>query len=187
MFNTFDLILIMCALTGVVMVVGSILLLYQGVIKLSERSTGRALEAEFKNQLRINIRNPALALFAIGFAFFGLALYFGKVDNGPLTVSGQIKIADIDGVIVRLKSEEWPITVSSGGEIFTTFQPLERLSVLIDAPGYRPPKWYHQIKPHELKNGRIQINVPEFERVSGTALTRPKLDNPLQSIPLFDR
>jgi hypothetical protein len=137
--HTFDLILIMCGATGVFMVVGSILLLYQGAIKLSERSTNRALEADFMNQLRINIRNPALGLFAIGFAFFGLALYFAKPEGGgPLVVSGQIKIADIDGVLVRLKSEEWPIMVSSAGEIFTTIQPLEKLSVVIDAPGYRP-------------------------------------------------
>src|SRR6266511_252143 len=99
MLGTFDLILIMCGATGAVMVVGSILLLYQGVIKLSEQSTGRAVEAEFKNQLKINIRNPALALFAIGFAFFGLALYFGKSDSGPLIVSVQIKMEDLDSGI----------------------------------------------------------------------------------------
>ena len=188
MINPFDLILIMCGATGVVMVVGSIFLLYQGVIKLSGRSSGRALEADFKNQLKINIRNPALGLFVIGLAFFGLALYFATPKEGPLVVSGTIRIADIEGVIVRLKSEEWPITVSSGGEIYTTIQPLEKLSIVIDAPGYRPPRWFHQIKPNEARNGHVEISVPEFERSSGTALTKPKLDNqPPQLIPFLDR
>jgi hypothetical protein len=87
---------------------------------------------------------------------------------------------------VRLKSEEWPITVSSEGEIFTTIEPLEKLSVVIEAPGYRPPRWYHQIKPHEVKNGRIHIDIPEFHVVSGTALSKPTLDNPPQSITQFE-
>jgi hypothetical protein len=188
MLGTFDLILIMCGATGAVMVIGSILLLYQGVIKLSERNSGRALEAEFKNQLKINIRNPALGLFAIGFAFFGLALYFAKPEGGPLVVSGNIKIADIDGLVVRLKSEEWPITISSGGEISTTIQPLEKLSVVIEAPpGYRPSRWLHQIKPDEAKNGRIRIvDIPEFKLASGTALIKPKSDNSPQTIPHFE-
>jgi hypothetical protein len=183
--NTFDLILIMCGATGAMMVLGSIWLLYLGAIKLGGSGAGHALEAEFKNQVKINVRNPALGLFALGLAFFGLALYFAKPEGGPLVVSGQIKISDIDGVIVKLKSEEWPITISSGGEIFTTIQPLERLSVVIDAPGYRPPKWFHQIKPHEAKNGRIEIDIPEFKLSSGTALSKPKLDNPPQL--LLDR
>src|SRR5229473_8184122 len=184
MLNPFDLILMMCGATGLVMVVGSILMLYQGVIKLSSRASNHALEAEFRNQLKLYIRNPALALFVIGFAFFGLALYFAKPVDGPLVVSGQIKIDEIEGVIVRLKSEEWPITVSSGGEIFTTIQPLEKLSIIIEAPGYRPPKWYHQIKPTEARNGHVEISVPEFKLAAGMALTTPKLDNPPQSVPL---
>jgi hypothetical protein len=81
MLNTFNLILIMCGATGAVMVFGSILLLYLGAIKLSKQDAGHALEAEFKNQLKVNIRNPALGLFIIGFVFFGLALFFAKPEG----------------------------------------------------------------------------------------------------------
>jgi len=96
--TTFDLILLMCGLTGVVLVVGSIVLLYQGVIKLAEKSAGSALEAEYKNYLKLNIRNPALGLFAIGFAFFFLAIYFSyHEESSPLLLTGQIKgIADMN-------------------------------------------------------------------------------------------
>jgi hypothetical protein len=186
MLSPFEVIVLMCGATGVVMVVGSILLLYLGAIKLSEKGTGHALEAEFKNQVRVNVRNPALGLFAIGLAFFGLALYFAKPERGPMIVSGQIKVADVGGILVRLKSEEWPITVSSEGEIFTTIEPLEKLSLVIEAPGYRPPKWYHQIKPDEVKNGRVHINIPEFHLVSGTVLGKPMLENPPEPITQFE-
>jgi hypothetical protein len=97
--NSFDSLLMMCGVAGVVMVVGSILLLYRGVIKLGEKSAGTALEAEFKDQLKINIRNPALGLFAIGFFFFVLALYFAKhEEGGPLVVTAHIKIGDVSGI-----------------------------------------------------------------------------------------
>jgi hypothetical protein len=173
--NPFDTILIMCGATGAIMVLGSILLLYQGVIKLSERASGSALEAQFKDQVRINIRNPALGLFGIGFSFFLLALYFAKPQEGrPVVLTGHIQIADAGGILVRLKSDEWPITVSSEGEIFTTVQPLEKLALVIEAPGYRPQKWIHQIRPDEAKNGHIQIATPQFTPATAIFLPKPQ-------------
>src|SRR6266700_5740197 len=119
--STFDLILILCGVTGLVMIVGSIFLLYKGVVKLGEKSAGTALEADFKNQLKVNVRNPALGLFAIGFSFFLLALYYGKPgEGGPLVISGRIRVADAGGILVKLKSEEWPMQVSSKGTIYAT-------------------------------------------------------------------
>jgi hypothetical protein len=41
-FSTFDLVIILRGVAGLVMVVGSIILLYQGVIKLGEKSVGTA-------------------------------------------------------------------------------------------------------------------------------------------------
>ena len=91
-------------------------------------------------------------------------------------VTGHIKIANVDGILVKLKSEEWPITVSSEGEIFTTIQPLEKLAVEIEAPSYRPPKWFHPIRADEAKNGHIEIHIPEFAPASGAVLVDPRLD-----------
>jgi hypothetical protein len=184
--STFDLILVMCGTTGAVMVVGSIFLLYQGVIKLSEKSAGSALEADFKNQLKINIRNPALGLFAIGFSFFVLALYFAKNEEiSPLVVTGHLKIADMNGIEVklipdfRLNSDsesrkcEWPIPVSTEGEISTTFQPLEKLVVDIEAPGYTPAQWKHPLHADEAKNGHFEMRPPEFKPAVGLSRKQP--------------
>ncbi len=175
--DSFATILIMCGATGAIMVVGSIILLYQGAIKLSEKATGSALEAQFRDQIKVNVRNPALGLFAIGLAFFALALYFAKPQEGnPVILSGQIKIADVGGIIVKLKSDEWPITVSSEGEISTTVQPLEKLEVVIDAPGYTPHRWVHQIRPEEARNGRVNIAIPEFTPAANVFFAKPPLD-----------
>jgi hypothetical protein len=73
-----------------------------------------------------------------------------------------INIADLDGIVARLKFVESPVNVTSDGEIFTTLQPVERLSAAIEAPpGYRPNSWSHQINLDEIKHGRIEID-PRF-------------------------
>ena len=186
--STFDTVVIMCGATGVVMVVGSILLLYQGVIKLSERAADGALEAQFKDQIRINIRNPALGLFAIGFFFFALALYFANGQEerakaglgGPVVLSGHIRVGGVqsiaDGIEVKLVSDESPMKVSTQGEISMTVQPLEKLVVEIRAPGYRPSKWVHPIRSDEQKNGRVQIPDAEFTPATGLFPAKPRVD-----------
>jgi hypothetical protein len=79
--NVSSVILVMCAAAGIAMVLGSILLLYRGVIELGGKVAGNALEAQFKDQMKINIRNPALVLFTIGFLFFVLAVYFATREE----------------------------------------------------------------------------------------------------------
>jgi hypothetical protein len=173
--NAFDVILIMCAAMGVAMVLGSMFLLYRGVIKLSEKAGVSTLEAQFKNEIRVNIRNPALGLFAIGFFFFCLALYFAKAQEGaPVIVSGHINIADVSGLKVSLKADQWSIPVSSGGEIFATIQPLEKLEIEITAEGYKPRTWLHQLRPDETRNGHLQIPTAEFVPAPGVFLARPQ-------------
>ena len=92
MFGPFEVILVLCAITGCIMVIASILLLYLGAIRLSEKGVGSALQAKYKNLLHIQVRNPALGLFAIGLAFFALALYFAKPEErGTLVLVGILK------------------------------------------------------------------------------------------------
>jgi hypothetical protein len=181
----FDWILIMCAAAGLAMVIGSIVLLNNGAIQLSE-NTGHALEAEFKNQWKISVRNPALALFVIGFAFFWLALYVGKPENELLVISGHVNIADVNGLTVRLQADN-PISVTSEGDFSITIQP--SFQVKINAPpGYTPHDWSQTIKAEEVrqKHGHIEIYpTKEFKLASGTAPAEPQLNIQSQSIPIF--
>jgi hypothetical protein len=182
----FDLILVTCAAAGLFMVIGSIALLYKGAIQLSEKDPGQALEAEFKDQLRVNVRTPALALFVIGFAFFGLALFFAKPpESESVVIKGHIKIADIEGLRVTLISDAMPISVESDGEILATIQPVEHLSVLIEPPpGYQPHKQAYLIKKY-VKHGQFEIPAPEFTHVSENVLATPKPDFPRPKMPTF--
>src|SRR4029077_19019590 len=107
----------------------------------------------------------------------GVALWFGNREGRPLVVSGNIKIANTDSVIAKFKTEEVRIPVSSDGEYQVTIQPLEALSVSIEAPGYDPDHVFFRIKPEDVKDSRITLPIKEFRRALGIALTRPGLNN----------
>jgi len=49
---------------------------------------------------------------------------------------------------------------------------------MIEAPGYKPAKWFHPIKTDEAKNGRIEIRIPEFVPVLGIDLFKSQFDPP---------
>ena len=135
--------------------------------------TGLRVELLFEGEPSLRWRWP------VGFFFFALALYFARTaEVHPLVVTGHIKIADTGGLLVRLKSEDWPMPVSSDGEIYATVQPMERLAVQIEAPGYKPARWYYALRPEDEKNGRVEIHLPEFTLATGTSLTQSKFEKP---------
>jgi hypothetical protein len=77
--TTYDFAILGGTVCGIVMVVGGILLLYKGSIKLEVASKDPALSVEvFEKQFRLTTHAPALGLFAIGLLFVGLAIYFAR-------------------------------------------------------------------------------------------------------------
>jgi hypothetical protein len=186
--STFEIIVLLCGLTGVIMVVGSMMLLYHGVIKLREKVSGSEIEAEFRDQLKINVRNPALALFLIGFLFFGLALYFVQPrEIAPIKLTGHIEGVDADSITIRVKVAEFPVRVSSNGEIADTLRASlhEKLSVEILAPGYKPARWTNIVSPEDALRGRIVIDPPDFIQVLEKPQPNPsRIRNPGSDVEL---
>ncbi len=84
----FELVILMCALCGVIMVIGSLLLIYKGIIRLKEASCDNSISVELMNQIKISTRYPALAFFVCGFVFLFTAIWFSK-DNQRWSVSGR--------------------------------------------------------------------------------------------------
>jgi hypothetical protein len=160
------------------MVVGSLLLLYRGVIQLEAKVQGTALEAEFKDQLRVNIRNPALGLFAIGFAFFALALFEAHPQDfhpGDLVqLEGNVTLVGADtvgsAISARVYGGDWPVPLPSNGRFVVSVRPVERLFLEVKAPGYQPSLWTATIDPEQVKEGRIELNIPTLKPASGIPL-----------------
>jgi hypothetical protein len=193
--HSFDLLVMLCGATGALMVIGSLLLLYKGVIQLETKVGGTSIEADFKNQLRVNIRNPALGLFGIGFAFFALALFESHPRNlGPgdlFELEGKIHLVGDDTVgnvvSARIYSGDWPVPLPSTGEFIVSVRPIEHLFLEVRAPGYQPSLWTVPINPEGAKEGHVVLTLPALKPAAGTPLIEHiKSSNGLSQFPTAD-
>lgn len=87
--HTFDIMLIFSAACGVMMVGGSLALLYRGAIKLAAPRGARTanktggLIVKLWDKVEIATGSPVLGLFVVGLLFVALALYFALPPAVP--------------------------------------------------------------------------------------------------------
>lgn len=128
---------------GGMLVLGSIILLYKGVITLSQKSSKEAVSIEFKNHLRMTSHYPAIGLFMMGWMFLILPLMIPVLfgDKGPtsVTVRGHLQVNppdDIQNLSVRLLGGPWDLSINTDGTLEDALYPtLERMRLEISGPG----------------------------------------------------
>lgn len=137
--SIFDVVVLMAALCGLIMVIGGILLVYRGAIKLAATPKTTALSIEWRKQFRLNTQAPGIAFFLVGLAFLVVALFVSKPPPvRPLDILGEILVDDAP-VTVLVRSMPWTSITSSSGEISARFYPDVTLFIVeATAPGYRP-------------------------------------------------
>lgn len=138
----FDIVILIGAICGPIMVVGSMILLYTGAISLKAASNSDdALKIEFIKEIKLTTRYPALGLFLIGFSFFLAAAWFaqkGDLDN--LRLEGKIESPDeLVNIELHLRAGPWKQNLTDDrGVISAIFHPsTSKLTVEIVAPGYK--------------------------------------------------
>lgn len=136
----FNIVIFMCALGGLVMVCGGIVLLYKGAISLTNRSAD-AMTVEFRKELKISTRYPALGLFVVGLLFFIFSLTIGKPNITKVTIKADTQRIN-EKVTMRLSptnADNWISNIEYNGEVVETFYPnLDYFEIVITAPGYKP-------------------------------------------------
>lgn len=123
-------------LCGIAMVVGGILLLYKGAIKLESASKDPALTVElFRKEFTLATRVPALGLFVIGLMFVGGSMWVAmKTDVPRIAVVGEI--SGVDEPIKVKVFREWDVAASQQ-EVNDVLRPsFDVLWVRVTAPGY---------------------------------------------------
>lgn len=136
--NTYELSIMGGTLCGLVMVVGGILLLYKGAIKLEVAAKDPALTVElFEKQFKLTTQVPALGLFVIGLLFIGLSIHFARETAAtPIELIG--KTSGVEEPITVLVSSEWGVPAIQG-QVHHVLRPqLDVLWITISAPGYEP-------------------------------------------------
>ena len=134
---TYDLAIIGGTVSGIIMVLGGIVLLYKGAIKLEVASQDPALTVEmFERKLKLTTHAPALGLFVIGLLFVVSAIYFAQTTTvKEIPVVGVTE--NIEDITVTVRSE-WPVPAHQGRVQHVIRPNLDVLWVLISAPGYKP-------------------------------------------------
>jgi hypothetical protein len=161
---TFEIIVILCAVCGVIMVGGGIYLLYKGIIKLAAAPKEKALSIEFKKDFRVTTQYPALGIFIIGLAFLAIALFVSKPPvPAPIEFTGTVENID-SPLTIFVKPEKWSIGVGTDGIVNGVVTPnLNILWIEAKAPGYKPIK--KSVRKQEIKNGIANLGVLSSEQV----------------------
>lgn len=149
--GTWDYILLLGAVCGLIMVLGGILLLYKGAISLTNISGADAFTIEFKKELRVSTQYPALGIFLIGLLFIALPVYIGKPEINKITL--KAKTIDVsEPVNISIKANSWSSGLSHTGEIIETIYPnIDNIQVVVSAPGYENKS--KTINISSVKNG----------------------------------
>jgi len=162
--STFDIIVILSAFCGVLMVVGGIILLYKGIIKLSGTSQNEALSLEFKKEFRVSTQYPALGIFLIGLIFVVVAMIISKPQiPSPIEFRGTLENIKRDASL-SVEASHWNLRAASDGKINGKITPcLDILWVEVTAPGYEPA--IKSIRKDEIQNGIANLGNLNLKQI----------------------
>ena len=167
----FDYLIIIGGICGLFMVVGSMLLLYKGIITLSNTSQNEALSVDFNKMIKITTHYPALGLFVVGLFFLVISLQFSKPKEViPLAIKGHVTVADPSSVTIFVYAGQGglrPLTDGAINDIINVHPDLRVLRVDVTAPGYDPPIKTTIIENSAIKKGLASLGEITFENRKG--------------------
>jgi hypothetical protein len=135
--STFDTVIVVTVICGLLMVVGGMVLLYKGTITLKDSSPDEAIKVEFKRMINITTRYPALGLFIIGLVFTVVALYFAQSQAiPPFTIDGKLQTEHPADATVLISYQVYKGNPDSDGTINQVVYPvLDNVLYQIVVPG----------------------------------------------------
>ena len=180
--DTYDLLLLAGSLCGIIMVLGGILLLYKGAISLNQVSGEEAFTLEFKRELRLSTRYPALGIFIIGLSFVVFSVLMGKPELHKLTVKATTEDLS-EPVNITLKANSWKSSLRHTGEVLESFYPdVDTIQIVVSAPGYEPHIKTVQIS--SLKEGTADLGkISLDQKISIRDITVPSNIDSLRDVP----
>ena len=157
--STQDLLALIGALCALLMVIGSLLLLYRGTITLEQANPQDAIKLEFQKVLNLQTRYPALGLFIVGIAFLAVS-YWYEQNNGvkDAELQGMLQTDNPGDAIAEFVSSLGEAHVDSGN-YFRKKVPsnLEEVEVTVRETGYEP--YSTAVHPNQTKKGTVSFKV----------------------------
>jgi hypothetical protein len=168
--QTSDIVIIITAVCGLLMVIGGMVLLYKGAVTLKDSNPDEAIKVEFKHMINVTTRYPALGLFVIGLAFTVVALYFVRPfvrPYPPFKISGTLNTDDPGNATVVISFPVHMFQPEPNGEFHGTVDSgLEDIAYEVNLPGENKYKWTKgktDIQRGTLALGSISLAGPKTQ------------------------
>ena len=166
---------------AILMVLGSMGLLFKGIVTLKNADPKSALSIELKKQVRLTSHYPALGLFLIGWVFLLVPMLWTTSEDSAkglpeILVEGSVIILpphDIDKVVVRILGGPWEVNPDTDGSFSQQIYPsLRRLRLEISAPGRQTViKTVHVSTEGVINIGPVQMPNPLIDLDSVPSVT----------------
>jgi hypothetical protein len=147
---TFQIIALVGAVCGLLMVGGGIMLLRVGAISLSDTAKKGAFALQIRKDIKITTSYPALGIFVIGIIFLALSLYMTKPEvEIPLRILGHLNVSDPGSFRVRVEPDQMGISdgLDSTGKFDKIMHPhITTVKVTLTASGYEPESETRQLE-----------------------------------------
>ena len=182
--TTTDALSLTAALCGLLLIVGGQLLLMRGAISLTRQPSGGGGSPALAVQLqgiKLSTDYPAIAIFAVGLLFLGLAIWTDQNQTVSIRVSAQLEGATPQEAAIYAAVPLIPVTPRPDGSIEYTLDvrpDAETISVMVVTPGHEPPTY--------LTYGQLQRSAP-VGSVRVAALGPLKVGRPVRGIPAAPR
>lgn len=151
----FEIVAVLGALAGVLMVLGGILLFYKGALTL-QATPQDAITLEWKKQFKISTQVPGIAFFLVGLLFVVVSLFYLKPPPIiPIEIEGQISGVD-QPVSLAITPAKWELQGDTTGKIQGKVYPdLSVLLLVVNAPGYEPFTQSISVKEESRKLAKV--------------------------------
>jgi hypothetical protein len=185
--STADLVVVLGAVCGVLMVLGGLLLFYKGIVTLKEASAkSEAFTIELKNILKLQSRYPAYGFFAFGLAFIALAVVYARPDLKSIQIIGTVENAvDPAATNVRVFLKLWSDNLSEDGKFKRSLYPdLTQVRVEIQAPGNEPETTGLDVEASEVGSQHVAKFGPVKLKKVGVEPQKGDIETPAPGVTL---
>lgn len=170
--TTFDVVVIVGSMCGLVMVIGGIFLLAKGIINF-KGSQQDAASVSFKDVFKVSTSYPALGLFVIGLGFIIIAGYFSKPAQNEFKITGHVSVDEPDTLNVMVTVPPWIGKAYADGQILAAISPrTDVLEIRVSCPGYKQVEL--PIKTGSSKLGTISVGEIKLTKVADKPRFNPE-------------
>jgi len=178
---------------AVIVMVGSLILLWTGAVKLTGVNANQGIKFKFMKTWIVETRNPALGLFVVGIFCLCIAGWCAQSQNvSPMRLTAKLVPHPVDIPIALFENHDLlaQSSIDTNGEILAEILPkIVKIRLRIPTPGYEPGEIIKSLPPEQAKDGVLDFGTfsPGIKKVEKPGINPDQIDPvPAKLAPLQD-